>query len=81
MTREELNSELADQLNTLKAHSETLKKLVDDLQLTIRPQGDVTFSAMDNAKAVLVSIKEAKEATEKVKRALKARATERMKEG
>jgi ElaB/YqjD/DUF883 family membrane-anchored ribosome-binding protein len=65
----------------LQSHAEEIKKLVDDLQLIARPTGDVTFSSMDRAKSVLSSLKDAKDATEKLKKVLKARAQERMKEG
>lgn len=81
MNKEEFTKELSEQLSTLKGHAEEMNKLVEDLQLLVRPTGDVTFGAMDRTKSVLTSIKDAKEATEKVKKVLKLRAAERMKEG
>lgn len=81
MDKETLTKEAQEALNTLQDHLHQITKLVEDLQLIARPTGDVTFSSMDRAKSVLVSLKDTKEATEKLKKVLKARAQERMKEG
>jgi hypothetical protein len=81
MDKETLTKEAQEALNTLQDHLHEITKLVEDLQLIARPTGDVTFSSLDRTKSVLVSLKDAKDATEKVKKVLKARAQERMKEG
>lgn len=81
MNKEDMVKEVAEQLTTIKAHAESLGKLIDDLQMTVRPTADVTFSALDKSKELLDGFSEAKVAVEKVRRTLKARAQARMKEG
>lgn len=81
MNKEDMSKEIVEQLTTLKEHAESLGKLLEDLQLTIRPQGDVSFAALDKSKEVLENITGVRTSVEKVRRALKARAVARMKEG
>lgn len=80
MEKEEFTKEIQSLLNTLENHESDLHKLVEDLRLIVRPTGDVNFVSLDRAKAALASMKEAKDAAEKVKKVLKARAVERMKD-
>lgn len=79
MEKEQMSKELQEQLATVKEHAADLNKLCESLQMAIR--GDVSFSAIDETKKCLEGIKDAREAIEKSRRALKARAQARMKEG
>lgn len=80
MERSEFDTELREALSALQEHEANIKKLTEDLQLILRPTGDVTFGAMERAKKSLESFKAAKDAVDKTKKLLKARATERMKD-
>lgn len=81
MDKEAMTKEVSEQLSTLKEHAESLSKLIDDLQLIIRPTGDVTFSALDKSKQLLEGMTEVRASVQKVRTTLKARAQARMKEG
>lgn len=79
MQKEEMSKELQAQLQTVKEHAADLNKLCESLSQAIR--GDVSFIALDETKAVLEGMKDVREAVEKSRKALKARAVARMKEG
>lgn len=81
MDKETMTKELTEQLSVLKDHAESLGKLLEDLNLIVRPTGDVLFSALDKSKAVLDSMTEVRTSVQKVRTTLKARAMARMKEG
>lgn len=81
MNKEDMTKEIAAQLSTLKDHAESLNKLLEDLQLTVRPTGDVSFAALDKSKEVLDQITDVRASLQKVRTTLKARAQARMKEG
>ena len=80
MNKDEMIKQVSEQLTVLKSHAESLAKLIEDLQLTVRPTADVTFSALDKSKELLESFSEARVAVEKIRRSLKNRAHHRMKE-
>jgi hypothetical protein len=79
MNKEELNKEVREQLQVIKEHSASLNKLIESLQHAAN--SDVSFAAIDETKNVLDGFSETKVAIEKSRRALKARAQARMKEG
>lgn len=81
MNKEEMTKVVSEELSTLKEHAEKLGKLLEDLQLTIRPTGDVTFSALDKSKEILDQMTDVRTSVQKVRTTLKARAQARMKEG
>ena len=81
MDKETMTKEVSEQIATLKEHAESLSKLLEDLQLIVRPTGDVTFAALDKSKQVLEGMTEVRASVQKVRTTLKARANARMKEG
>ena len=80
MNKEEMAKEISEELSTLKDHADSLNKLIEDLQATLRPTGDVTFTTMERTKTALASFTDSKVSLEKVRKALKARAAARNKE-
>jgi hypothetical protein len=80
MNKDEMDNQLKTEIGILKEHSEKLAKLLDDLQLTVRPNSDVTFGALDRSKDVLEGMSSVRSSIESVKRTLKQRAIARMKE-
>jgi hypothetical protein len=81
MNKEEMTKVVNEELNTLKDHAEKLSKLLEDLHVTIRPTGDVLFSALDKSKEILDQMADVRASVQKVRTTLKARAMTRMKEG
>jgi nucleoid DNA-binding protein len=79
MNKEELNKEVKEQLQTIKQHQADLTKLVEALVHV--SNGDVSFAALDETKSMLEGFSEVRVAIEKSRKALKARAQARMKEG
>jgi hypothetical protein len=72
-SKEDLSKEIQSNLSDLKAHAEGLLKLCSQLQ-TIANGGDAALTAVKDAKVVADNMKEAKEALDKVRKALKTRA-------
>lgn len=79
MNKEEMNKELKEQLQVIRDHATGLTKLLESL--THASNSDVSFAAIDETKNILEDLPEVKQAIEKSRKALKARAQARMKEG
>jgi len=79
MEKEEFSKEISGQLSELRSHAEKLTKLCDQLSAIARG-GDAAITAMKDAKTVHEEMKGAKEAIEKVRKAMKARAIQVIKE-
>jgi hypothetical protein len=79
MNKEDMNKEVREQLQTVKEHAAGLTKLIESL--THAANSDVSFAAIDETKNILDGFSETKAAIEKARKALKARAQARMKEG
>jgi hypothetical protein len=72
-SKEDLSKEIHSNLSDLKAHAESLLKLCTMLT-SIANGGDAALTAVKDAKVVADSMKDAKEALDKVRKALKTRA-------
>lgn len=75
-----MQKELTEQLDVLLKHGETVKTLVDQVNITLRNNGDVSFVAMESCKAALANLANVRKAIEGTNRILKARAIARMRE-
>lgn len=80
MNKQEFDKEIIELSTSLKDYASTLLKLNESLNYVTRPSGDVTFSAIDQAKEAKGAMQDAKVVIDKIHKALKARATARMKE-
>lgn len=80
MNKDELNKEVQDNLTTIKDHADSLNKFLEDIQGTLRPTGDASLVTLERSKEALASFTEAKLSLEKIRKALKARATQRLKD-
>lgn len=72
-TKEEMNREINSQIKELKSYGENLVKLCDQLS-RIANGGDAALTAVKDAKVVADEMKGAKDALDKVRKALKTRA-------
>jgi len=79
VSKEDLSKEIQSNLTDLKAHAEGLLKLCNQLQ-SISNGGDAALTAIKDAKAVAENMKDAKEALDKVRKALKARTAQILKD-
>lgn len=78
MTREEAIRELQEVLGTINEHQVNMTKLRDSLQLAAK--GDVSVSCLDDIRACLNGMTEARTNVEKAKKVVKARITARLKD-
>ena len=72
-TKEDLSKEIQANLSDLKEHAQGLLSLCTRLQ-TIANNGDAALTAIKEAKVVADNMKDAKDALDKVRKALKTRA-------
>lgn len=80
MEKEDLHKEVQEHLHTLRHQAESLQKLCTTLEQVVAKNGDVSFIALDDSKLCLEGVSETRAALEKTRRALKARASARMRE-
>lgn len=78
-TKEDLSKEIQSNLSDLKSHAEGLLKLCSQLQ-SIANGGDAALTAVKEAKVVAENMKGAKDALDKVRKALKVRAAQILKD-
>jgi len=78
MTKEETAKELQELLGTIVEHQANMTKLKESLQLAAR--GDVTVSCLDDIRATLEGMTEARKKVEKAKSVVKARILARVKD-
>lgn len=78
-SKEDLSKEIQSNLSDLKDHAEGLLKLCGQLQ-SIANGGDAALTAVKEAKVVAENMKGAKDALDKVRKALKIRAAQILKD-
>lgn len=81
MNKDEMNKEIGEAIAGLREHAESITKLVESLQMTVRG-GDVSISTVQESARFLAILKtqDPKKSVEKVHKALKARAQARLKD-
>lgn len=79
MERDEMNKEIGAHVAELRAHAKQLTDLCENLA-KIANGGEAAITAMKEAKVISEDMKAAKEALDKVRKAMKARATAVLKE-
>ena len=72
-SKEDLSKEIQSNLSDLREHAQGLLALCTQLQ-TIANNGDAALTAIKEAKVVADNMKDAKDALDKVRKALKTRA-------